>query len=40
MKMMTQSPDIDVLDVIQWAGLEVGDEADVVHANRNRCPRR
>ena len=39
-EMTTQSPDTDVLDVISQDGLEVGDEADVVHANRNRCPRR
>ena len=39
-EMTTQSPDSDVLDVISQDGLEVGDEADVAHANRNRCPRR
>ena len=36
MKMMTQSPDIDVLDVIQWAGLEVGDKDGMAHVNG--CP--
>lgn len=39
-EMTTQSPDTDVLDVISQDGLEVGDEAEAAHANRNRCPRR
>ena len=33
MKMMTQSPDIHVLDVIPKDGLEVSDEDDVAHVD-------
>ena len=34
MKIMTELPDIDVLDVTPQEGLEVSDEDDMTHVNR------